>query len=196
VADSLLVALAGGAIGSALTTLSRYSAVPSEVRQHDRQIAEIDADLDRFAADEYARLRNVELPQLLSPQLVQTLTASGGNAMDSKTKAKQWALLISFSMQLYRDHENGRLADYREIIGSETRGHWLYRKLRRKPVAALKTPSLATTFLDRWKTLSVSTHEKAHMPDPRKRSIAQATQQLDAESERVKAEGRPVPPGA
>jgi hypothetical protein len=49
----------GGAAGSVLTLLARYAAVPAEVDQHDRQVADIDRDPDRFAADAYASLRNV-----------------------------------------------------------------------------------------------------------------------------------------
>lgn len=181
--DSLLVAIAGGAVGSAITLAGRYAAVPSEVRHHDRQIAEIDQDLDRFAADEYARLRNVVLPQLLSSKMVQTFSATGGNAFDSKTKAKEWALMISFSMQLYRDHENARLADYREIIGAEKLAHSVYRRIRHRPLRELESPEQAAAFLDRWKSLTVATHEPAHMPDPRKRSMAQALAALDREQE-------------
>lgn len=58
-ADSLLVAVAGGAVGSVLTILARYGAVPAEVRQHDQETTDMDRDLNRFAADESARLMGV-----------------------------------------------------------------------------------------------------------------------------------------
>jgi hypothetical protein len=186
--DSLLVAVAGGAVGSVLTLAGRYSAVPSEVRHHDRQIAEIDRDLDRFAADEYARLRNVELPELLDSRMKMNLTADGGNGMGSKARAKLWSLKLSWSMQLYRDHENGQLAKYQDIIASEGRVHWLYRRLGQHPIATLETPALAAAFLDCWKKIKIASNESAHMPDPRTRSIELAMTMLAAEAKQPEPE--------
>lgn len=87
VSSQLVIALAGGAVGSVLTAVStaviRYGAVPAEVRHNDRQVADIDRDLDRFAADEYARLRNVELPKLLSRDGLEKWTATSD-------RSKRW----------------------------------------------------------------------------------------------------------
>src|SRR5271168_1133345 len=69
--ETWLVAIVGGAAGSGLTLVARYAAIPSEVRHHDRQIGDIDRDLDRYAADEYTRLRNAVLPGLV-PRLEPT----------------------------------------------------------------------------------------------------------------------------
>jgi hypothetical protein len=177
--SQLVTAIAGGAVGSIFTVAIRYAAVPSEVRHNDRQIIDIDRDLDRFAADEYARLRN-ELPKLLGGQRLERFTATSDR---SKGLAREMSLAISWSMQLYRDHENAQLTIYRELMASEKWLHWVYRQLdpRHKPIAKLTTPERATVFLDRWRTLTVSSGEKLHMPDPRKRSIEAATQLLDQE---------------
>lgn len=95
--------------------------------------------------------------------------------------ARKLGAARSFSMQLYRDHENGQLAKYAEIIASDKRAHWLWRKALKRPVPDLRTPAIAADFLDRWTALRVSTHERPHMPDPRKRSIAYAMSALDLE---------------
>jgi hypothetical protein len=55
-ADPVLIAVAGGAAGSVLTLLARTVKVPAEVSHHDRSIQDIDADLERFIADEHTRL--------------------------------------------------------------------------------------------------------------------------------------------
>lgn len=179
--SQLVTAIAGGAVGSIFTVAIRYAAVPSEVRHNDRQIVDIDRDLDRFAADEYARLRN-ELPKLLNQggQRLERFTATSDR---SKGLAREMSLAISWSMQLYRDHENAQVTIDRELMASEKWLHWLYRQLhlRHKPIAKLTTPERAAVFLDRWRTLTVSSGEKLHMPDPRKRSIEAATQFLDLE---------------
>jgi hypothetical protein len=184
VSSQLVIALAGGAVGSVLTAVStaviRYGAVPAEVRHNDRQIAEIDRDLDRFAADEYTRLRNVELPKLLHQGGLEKWTAASDRSI---TMAREWALMISWSMQLYRDHENAQMTTYREIVASEGRLHWAYRRIhpRHKRLAELTTPERAAAFLDRWRKLTVASGEKVHMPDPRNRSIAHAMHLLDQE---------------
>lgn len=177
--SQLVTAIAGGAVGSIFTVAIRYAAVPSEVRHNDRQIVDIDRDLDRFAADEYARLRNA-LPRLLDQRGLERFTATSDR---SKGLAREISLAVSWSMQLYRDHENAQLTAYRELVASEKWLHWLYRRLHPsyKPIAKLTTPERAATFLDRWRTLTVSSREKLYMADPRKRSIEAATQLLDRE---------------
>jgi hypothetical protein len=77
-----------------------------------------------------------------------------------------------------------QLAAYREIVGTEKSAHRLYRKIRHRPIAELRTPELASVFLDRWRTLHVSSNEGAHMPDPRRRSIGAAMKALDVEEAR------------
>jgi hypothetical protein len=169
----------GGTVGSVLTLAGRYASMPAEVRHHDREIAEIERDLDRFAADEYARLRNVLLPQLLGPS-IERFSMQSQRAPNAKLR--DHVAMVSWSMQLYRDHENAQLGRYQDIRASETWAHWLYRSLRRKPIPALETPKRAAAFLDRWPTLRVSSSEKPHMPDPRRRSIAQAMADLDTQA--------------
>lgn len=186
--SELVVALAGGAIGSVLTTLARYSAVPAEVRQHDRQIAEIDADLDRFAADEYARLRNAVLPQFLNPDAKQRMTFQQQPGKQPQMRAKEWIVVVAASIQLYRDHENAQIGRYREIVASENLAHRIWRMTESKLVPQLQTPPVAARFIDRWWTLRTSTAERAHMPDPRQRSIAAATKSLDKERAEIEQE--------
>jgi len=50
--ETWLVAIVDGAAGSILTLLARYAAVPAEVDQHDRQVADIAATLKPSARGE------------------------------------------------------------------------------------------------------------------------------------------------
>jgi hypothetical protein len=189
--NELVTALAGGAIGSLITAGVRYAAIPSEVRQHDRQIAEIDWDLDRFAADEYARLRNVVLPEVLPPTGVTHLVLEP-NARTPPERAKQYTNAIAYSIQLYRDHEHGRITQYVDIVASEKWAHKVWRLIESRPIPSLKTPLSAARFLDRWWTLRVSSSERAHLPDPRQRTIAAAEKSLDKECAELEQEAGPA----
>jgi hypothetical protein len=50
---ALGIALAGGSVGAVLTLLA---GVPEQVRHHDRQVEEYDADLAQWVSDEMVRL--------------------------------------------------------------------------------------------------------------------------------------------
>jgi hypothetical protein len=162
--DTWLVAIAGGAAGSVLTLLARYAAVPAEIRHHDRQVADIDRDLDRYTADEYVRLRTVlyEIkrpggePAQLAPELV----------------AYKLALATTWSIHLYRDEETGRLRQYRDLAASEGWAHWVVRRLhpRLDAIAPLATPARAAVFVDDWRKL-VPEPWGAKLLDPRQRTI-------------------------
>jgi hypothetical protein len=177
--ETWLVAIVGGAAGSVLTLLARYAAVPAEVDQHNRQVADIDRDLDRFAADAYASLRNVVLAGLAPEPGIERMTVQPNR---SKVIAHQVSLSVSASMQLYRDEQTARTREHRGIAASEGRVHWIYRRIRPglSPLAELATPARAKAFLDRWPGLPIS--RSMHMPDPRDRSIEAACRLLDEEA--------------
>jgi hypothetical protein len=177
--ETWLVAVVGGAAGSLLTLLARYAAVPAEVDQHDRQVADIDSDLDRYAADEYARHRNVALAALAPKPRIERMTVQPDR---SKVLAHQFSLAVSASMQLYRDERTARTGEHREVATSESWLHRTYRRLHRHcgPLAELKTPERAQAFLNRWPALPIS--RAMHMPDPRGRSIEAACRLLDEEA--------------
>ena len=170
---SWLVLVAAGAAGSVLTMLARYAAIPSQVRHHDRQVADIDQDIDVFAADEISRLMdlvfrirfpNQELPKVAKPVI-----------------AYECAQAVGASMQLYRDWEKTRLREYRELIASEGWAHRAWRKLhpRRREIAKLCTPTRAAKLLDLWPSLVPHAHKVGEDFDPRVRSIRYMTTLLD-----------------
>jgi hypothetical protein len=99
----------GGVAGSVLTVLACYAAVPAEVDQHNRQVADIDDDLDRYAADEYARLRNVALASLAPEPGIEKMTVQPDL---SKVLAHQRNLVVSASMQFYRDEQTARTREH------------------------------------------------------------------------------------
>jgi hypothetical protein len=98
---SWLVLVAAGAAGSALTMLARVTIVPAQVAAHDRRIADIDVDLDRYVADEYVRLafalREIRFP--------------GGEDSQAPQRevSRDCAIAVVRSTQLYRDEENARI---------------------------------------------------------------------------------------
>lgn len=176
---SWLVLVAAGAAGSALTMLARVTSVPSEVAAHDRRIADIDADLDRYVADEYVRLA-FDLREIRFP---------GGEDSQAPQRevSRACAIAVVRSTQLYRDEENARIREMREMVAPEGVGHRAWRLLARRPIAALTTPDRASRVLDKWQTLvpSYGGEEKiVGLIDPRDRTIAKVAPELDANTDK------------
>jgi hypothetical protein len=175
---SWLVIVLAGAAGSALTLLARVTIVPAQVAAHDRRIADIDIDLDRYAADEYVRLafnlREIRYPGGEDSQVPQ------------REVSRACALAVVQSTQLYRDEESARIRDMREMVASEGMAHRVWRRLARRPIVALTTPDLASRVLDKWQTLvpSYGGEEKiVRLIDPRKRTIAEVAPELEASTD-------------
>jgi hypothetical protein len=174
---SWLILVAAGAAGSALTLLARVTIVPAEVATHDRRIADIDIDLDRFVADEYVRLA-FNLREIRFP---------GGEDSQAPPRevSRECALAVVASTQLYRDEENARTREMREMIASEGLTHRAWRRLTRRPIVALTTPNRASQVLDKWQTLvpSYGGEEKIiRLIDPRGRTIATVAPELEADT--------------
>jgi hypothetical protein len=175
---SWLVLVAAGAAGSVLTMLARVTSVPSEVAAHDRRIADIDADLDRYVADEYVRLA-FDLREIRFP---------GGEDSPAPQReiSRACAIAVVRSTQLYRDEENARMRELREMVAPEGLAHRAWRRLARRPIAALTTPDRASRVLDKWQTLvpSYGGEEKiVRLIDPRERTIAKVAPELDANTD-------------
>jgi hypothetical protein len=172
---SWLVLVAAGAAGSVLTMLTRYTAIPAQVRHHDRQVADIDGDLDRFAADECARLMSI----------VYAIRFPNHTEDDGRPKvvvALECGQAVARSMQLYRDEETARIRERRELAASEGWAHWTWRRLhpRLGPFSALSTPERAACLLDRWiELVPYKAGQRDYRFDPRKRSINDMTVLLD-----------------
>jgi hypothetical protein len=172
---SWLVLVAAGAAGSALTMLARVTIVPDQVAAHDRRITDIDLDLDRFVADEYVRLA-FALREIRYP---------GGEDSEAPPRevSRECAIAVVGSTQLCRDEENARVREKREMVASEGLAHRIWRRLARRPVAALTTPERASRVFDRWQTLvpSYGGEEKiVRLIDPRERTIAKVAPDLEA----------------
>jgi hypothetical protein len=155
--------------------LARVTTVPAEVAAHDRRIADIDTDLDRYAADEYVSLA-FELREIRYP---------GGEDSQAHEReiSRDCGLAVVRSTQLYRDEESARIRERRELIASEGRAHRAWRCLRRRPIPTLTTLALASQLLDKWQTLvpSYGGEEKiVRLIDPRERTIAKVAPELEA----------------
>jgi hypothetical protein len=165
--DDLIIALAGGAIGSALTTVARLSAVPGEVVLHDRLIADRDADLERYVVDEYLRL-------------VFTLVVD----LDQKGREQGWPngeleiakmRTVDASIHAYRDEELRAERARLDLLGRESWAHWLWR--RRRPwkkvlPRELEIPTRAVALIDKWGKLAPTKDGKQYtITDPRKRTL-------------------------
>lgn len=69
------------------------------------------------------------------------------------------------------------------LVASEGVAHRVWRRLARRPIAALTTPDLASRVLDKWQTLVPSCGGEENIVrliDPRKRTIAEVAPELEA----------------
>jgi hypothetical protein len=159
--SDLVAALAGGAIGSALTMLARVGNAPAEVDHHDRRIRDIDADLERFVADEHTRL------------VFEAVELRGATAAGLKTPLDT-AFAVDRAIHKYRDEETRCVREVRDIYAIEGAAHWIWRRVRDRPGVTLATPDRAHALVDRWPRMVPITEPEGvrlKLTDPRDRSI-------------------------
>jgi hypothetical protein len=153
--SDLVIALAGGTIGSVATWLigwgAYFRALPSQVEEHDRLVRERDEDLEQWVADDHLRLTR-ELAgitnRMASPDEGQGSQLYSGAHGRALAHAKERAL------HAYRDQERSAQRFVAEIAAREG---WLHRDHRRqfgKPKLGLNAPSLVRPVLDRWRDLT------------------------------------------
>lgn len=183
----LLTAVLGGSLVFALTTTARAAGIPGDVRTHDAAIRVRDDQLATWIAD-----RNYAL-ECERRRLVLRLGAPPAADMDIKA----WNLEANATDQdiadararalhEYRDEERRAAIDVARIVADEGWPHRWYRKLRRRPVAALTAPARALPVLDSWREPSgVSVSEPPVSPiDATKRTLEDA----------IGSVGRTLPP--
>jgi hypothetical protein len=136
---AVLIALAGGSVGTVLTQLLGAS---REVERHNRAIADRDEDLAQWIADEDFELRRRmgEIAQQASAQGV----LSGGSFPAGRAKAK------AITLHRYRDQ---RREAERFVAGIEVEEGWAHRLWRRSrgPLPSLQTPEKAQWVIAIWR---------------------------------------------
>ncbi len=157
----MLIAVAGGAAGSVLTMLARVVTVPAEVGRHDQRVRDIDADLERYVADEHTRLV-FEASEL---------RAEGRSAAPPGLDT---AFAVERAIHKYRDEETRRVREVRDIYAAEGAAHSLWRAVRRCHTEVLGTPARACALVDRWPRMVPIVEPsgvRLRLTDPRDRSI-------------------------
>ena len=160
----LIVGLAGGAIGAVLAgmgfILLRLASVPSDVARHDRRVAAIDEDLERWVADEHRKLRQ-ELLRVTSDYAAKGLLASSlclGRRGEEKTLV----------LQRYRDRRSESERALADLIAEEGWPHELWRRCRKLSGLALSAPDRVEPVIDEWRVTpslsDMTNHEKVYDP--------------------------------
>jgi hypothetical protein len=142
--NDLVIALAGGAVGSLVTwgfgLAARWRAIPSEIEEHDRLARHRDEDLAQWVADDHLRLSR-ELSGIVVEKAAVGLLYSGSLA-SALNFAKERAL------HAYRDQERQALRFVDELAAQET---WFHRKQSRRSPLGLTAPRRVQPVLDRWR---------------------------------------------
>ena len=175
-------ALAGGAVGSAITLVAglfvRASAVPREVVADDRMAAERDADLEQWVSDETLALRR-RLHAVRGE-----LNADG--LLSSSEYPHRIGLAKERSLHAYRDQQRQEERDVARIFDREGWLHGGWRKLRRRPRYELRAPVRVEHALDVWRlpaTRYLKPGGEAHpIEDPTARTLEQTLATLADDS--------------
>jgi hypothetical protein len=165
-----LVALAGGAVGTILTSLIAYAgrvgAVGREVAANNRALRVLDDHLETWVADDTMRLQR-QLNAISEELNKRNLLWSGEHGF-------QIALAKEKALQSYRDQERTARSQVADIGAREGRLHSLVRAWTSRPFG-LTAPERVRPILDAW-AAPVTRHLSAGDPpreidDPRKRTV-------------------------
>lgn len=145
--SDLLIALAGGAIGSLITGSlavgARVATISAEVDRHDRLASALAEDLDRWVWDTHHTLRQ-ELNGITNDMAARGLLQSGAHG-GARAEAKTRAL------RRYRDRLSETERAFAELLAQESRRHDLWRRLRQRPKLKLNEPADASYVVDEWR---------------------------------------------
>lgn len=145
--SDLVLALAGGAVGSVVTWAfglsTRWRAIPGEVEEHDRLARHRDEDLEQWVADDHLRLQR-ELAGIVVEKAAVGLLYSGSLA-SAMNLAKERAL------QAYRDQERQAQRFIDGLAASETWFHRDHRRQSGRSQLRLEATSRVQPVLDRWR---------------------------------------------
>jgi hypothetical protein len=157
--NSLVIAAAGGSAGAILTLVA---GVPGAIRNHDRLVAQTDADLAQWVADECVQLereleghKNEAGPQLYSGSYLRGV-----------------AHLKAGALHRYRDEDRAaqqRVGEWRDAEGFL---HWLVRRFWTfSAFPGLGTPEKVAPILDGWREDVSEGSIAAPVSDPTRRSL-------------------------
>lgn len=122
--ETLLIALAGGAIGAVLTGLAwlavRLASVPGDLRAHDYAVVVLNEDVELWVADTYRELAQ-ELRRISNTQ---GLHIEDGSHLNARSAAKTAAL------HRWRDRLH---AAERELVAVQGQERWYHRLWRHLP---------------------------------------------------------------
>jgi hypothetical protein len=173
-----LIALAGGAVGSALTAAlafgARLLAARREIEATDRFVADRDEDLASWVAD-----RSLALERELAAK---TEALNKENLFYSGTHGTALALIKERALHEYRDQERQAERDVALARERETWLHAFWRRLCGRPFPKLTAPQRAQPVLDAWRS-SVVRHGASpiEVVDPTRRTLRDATQDVQLE---------------
>jgi hypothetical protein len=172
--SDFLIALAGGAVGTALTFLAgagaRVRAIPGECRAHERAVRERDEDLEQWVTDEHVRLKR-ELKEIRAALSARNIFYSGQHTLEVSL-AKERAL------QAYRDQERQAT---RDVAAVREREGWLHATSRSLSFRAersleLRAPERVAPVLDAWRLPATRHLQPNETPfpinDPTRRTIS------------------------
>jgi hypothetical protein len=133
--DELVVALAGGAVGTVILggawAAVRLYAVPGDVARHDERARVLNEDLELWVSDSHRALRQ-ELSGITNDLAGRGLMYSGAHG-GRRAEAKSRAL------HRWRDRLNGAERDLSDLLAAETWAHAAWRRRR-----GLSPPRLAS----------------------------------------------------
>jgi succinate dehydrogenase flavin-adding protein (antitoxin of CptAB toxin-antitoxin module) len=181
--DLLVAALAGGAAGAAIAALAR---VPSQVRAHDRLVAEYDEELGNWVADESVRLER-ELKRA-----TRRLTES--DETGEHAHARALAQVKEESLRAYRDSELAARNQRTALRDTEDWQHDLWRWVTaRGQLPPLRMPRKAKPIIDSWREPVSFGDVSVEVNDPTSRGLDELLAEL-AEKQAAAEEGRPRTP--
>ena len=166
--------LVGIAIGLTPLVVLWLVRVPSDVRRHDRLVAERDEDLATWIADEKIGV-DWELKTVMDHLAARNLLNSGERNFQ-RARAKREAL------HAWRDQERLARRFCAELEGKENGPHVVWRWLWRRPFPSLTAPERARPILDFWR--APETFENApvlDVEDPSTRSLDDVIEDMRAQ---------------
>lgn len=168
-----LVALVGGAIGSALTAAlaagSRLFGARREIDAHDRFVRDRDEDLASWVADRSRALER-QLAEKTEELNKENLFYSGAHGV-------ALAGLKERALHEYRDQERQARRDFALAREQEIWMHDFWRRRDDRPFLSLQVPERALPVLDAWRS-SVIRHGSSpiEVADPTRKDLHEAVQ--------------------
>jgi hypothetical protein len=177
--DLLVAALAGGAAGAAIAALAR---VPSQVRAHNRLVAEYDDELGNWVADESVRQER-EMKRT-------TRRFAESGQQGEKGHARALAQVKEESLRAYRDSELAAKHRRRALRDTEGWQHDLWRWVTvRGQLPPLRIPRKVKPIIDTWREPVSFGEVSVQVSDPTSRDLDEilaelARKQASGEGER------------